>query len=263
MDLVTAIEQRKSVRNYDKRALSEKDAQSVTDFINESDSPFGRKISVKLINNDSNPDFKPSTYGVIHGAQNYLLLGYADDTMSQLAAGFAMEHIVIKVQSIGLSTCWLGGTFKGSRFGDIAKFPETTPLKIVVPLGYAADRRHFFENISRKLSHSDKRLAPDKLFFKTKTLAPLAQDDRFYRPLMLMRLAPSSLNSQPWRAIINNDNVDFYSTSTDRFGTLNIGIGLAHFSIGCQTLGIDGTFFENQTPEPLHKAKYIISFKCL
>lgn len=55
-----------------------------------------------------------------------------------------------------------------------------------------------------------------------------------------MRLAPSSTNSQPWRAEVVGDTVYFYYENKSEASILDLGIGICHFWFAAKESGIDG-----------------------
>lgn len=228
------------MRTYDGRALGAEVMRQIERIMAEARKPFGGKVDMTIAGVDQ-AEFSPSTYGLIRGARSWMLLGYGDDEKSCLSAGYAMEQVVLQAQAMGLSTCWIAGTFRGSRFSSVASFGQETPLKVVIPIGWAATRRGVVERVFRAVAGSDKRIDASKLFVD-KSGQPLDKGNKFYEALMLMRLAPSSVNSQPWRAVAYSDRVDFFTTKTDALGYVNMGIGMSHFAVGCEAKGIKGHF---------------------
>ena len=78
----------------------------------------------------------------------------------------------------------------------------------------------------------------------------------------MMRLAPSSTNSQPWRATTDSDIVHFYCATSNRYSLTDCGIGLCHFADGATHAGIQGNFRNiSDHPEPPQNWRYITSFQ--
>lgn len=233
-DFDNIIIERHSVRTFDsQKPLSEKDVETLQRAIAEAKSPFGGKMSLALKKFDLKGSFKPSTYGTINGASWYFLMGVDSAEESQLSLGFRMEQVVLKATSIGLGTCWIAATFKGTTFADAASFPAETPLKVVMPVGYPADKKSFKEKLMRAAIGSAKRKPMSDLFI-------VCPDSKFYIPLEMMRLAPSSTNSQPWRAHVVEDIVYFYYVNKSPASILDLGIGLSHFYLAAIENGIKG-----------------------
>lgn len=233
-DIEQIIAERRSVRSFDKQhPLSQQDVESLREAVTDAKSPFGGKISIGLKEFATEGTFKPSTYGTINGAAWYFMMGTDGSEEAQLSLGFTMEQVVLKATAMGLVTCWIAATFKGTAFATAADFPADTPLQVVMPVGYPAQKKGMLETITRAVIGSAKRKPMDELFM-------VSPDSKFYKPLEMMRLAPSSTNSQPWRALVDGDSVYFYYENKSKASVLDLGIGLSHFYLAAKEKGIDG-----------------------
>lgn len=249
------------MRSYDGQLLPEEMAAKLNVAIEGSSDPFGGKVTIRLRAFDKTAGFKPSTYGFIKGAMNFFLLGIGDDEASALSAGFRFEQVVLKAWELGLGTCWIAGTFKGSDFDRGESWPGGETLKIVCPVG-VADKPRLLEKLGRKVMGSNSRKPFDRLFFTDGFSRPLSADSHFGEPLEMMRLAPSSTNSQPWRALVVGDTVHFYYKPKGPVSVLDCGIGLCHFCLTEEYLGRKGHFFKaGTTPAPPDGWTYLYSFK--
>lgn len=260
MNIIEAIHNRTSIRNYLPRPLTPLLDNLLQKSIDNAESPFGGSFTIALRSFDFGDQAIPSTYGVIKGARSFLLMAYSDDNIDALSAGYAMERIVLDATMQQLGTCWLAGTFKGSQFSRGFESPQDTRLKIVIPVGFPAPKRSLREKVMRFAVSSDKRKPMKDLFFDSSFDSPLGSDSRFYEPLQLMRLAPSSTNSQPWRAVVCGDTVHFYIKSRGQISYLDCGIGLCHFSIGMGS-GSGSYVSDPSAPAPAKGLDYVISFR--
>ena len=68
-----------------------------------------------------------------------------------------MEKIILYATEIGIGTCWLGGTFRRSRFAERAGIVENMEIPSVAAIGYIADKMSLTEKLIRKSAKSDKR----------------------------------------------------------------------------------------------------------
>jgi len=67
-------------------------------------------------------------------------LGQSKDIAgSQVDLGYCLEKVVLEVTALGLGSCWLGGTFRRSRFARRIKLADDELLPVVIPLGYPAE----------------------------------------------------------------------------------------------------------------------------
>ncbi|MBD5372349.1 MAG: hypothetical protein HDR75_03265 [Bacteroides sp.] len=235
-DIEKIIETRRSVRSFDtNEPMTEKEAEILRTAFAEIKSPFGGKLAVELKRFDLQGTFKPSTYGTINGASWYFLMGTDGTEESRLSLGFRMEQVVLKATSMGLGTCWIAATFRGTTFADAAGFPDDIPLKVVMPVGYPTVKLSIKEKLMRATLGSAKRKPMGDLFI-------VNDESKFYWPLEMMRLAPSSTNSQPWRAEVDSNTVYFYYVNKSEASILDLGIGISHFFLAAKEKGIDGRF---------------------
>lgn len=260
-DIVRLIQERKSVRSYEDFILAESQKETLLQSDNPADNPFGMDYTIRLKSFDVAAGFKPSTYGFIKGATDFFLMGIGEGESAMLAAGFGFEHVVLKATEMGLGTCWIGGTFKGSDFDINEGWPDGQSLKIISPVGKGAKPR-LMEKIGRKAMGSDNRKPFEKLFFTDRFTKALKPDSEFGEALGMMRLAPSSTNSQPWRACVENDIVHFYSAKNGGLSDLDCGIGLCHFYLFEKYSGRGGHFFKaSDFPVSPEGWRYVYSYK--
>ena len=116
MDILEAMTVRRSVRTYTGRPITALQSERIVAAISDAANPFGPAPYIKLISFGEERDLRPSTYGMIRGACDYLTMGYGGSEADALAAGFAMEQVVLEATRMGLGTCWIAATFRGSDF---------------------------------------------------------------------------------------------------------------------------------------------------
>lgn len=112
MNIIEAMKERRSVRSYDGNGLTLAQIKDLERAISESFSPFSDILDLWLKQFNLKAGYKPSTYGMIKGAESFFLLGIGSDESSELTARFQFEQIVLKAWQLGLETCWIGATFK-------------------------------------------------------------------------------------------------------------------------------------------------------
>lgn len=226
---------RHAVRTYKKDAvLSDSQICEIQKAIDESESPFGGEIAVKLHHFDLSRE-TPNTYGSVQGASWYILVGAADTPESILTLGFRMEQVAIKIFEMGLGVNFITATFKGSSFITAADFPESTPLRVIMPFGVPTGKVRLLE----KLTHFFMRSRDRKPF--DETFIGVGEDSIFREPLEMMRLAPSAYNRQPWRARVEGDSVWFYQIPSHN-SLIGVGNGLANFCMTLKYMGKEGSF---------------------
>lgn len=260
MDILQAMKERRSVRSFDGKPLKPEKIAELQKAIEDSYTLFGGNITIRLKTFDIKGDFKPSTYGVIKGASDFFLMAIGEGEASDLTAGFRFEQIVLKAWQLGLGTCWIAGTFKGSQFDEREQWPEGETLKIICPVG-VPEKPRFMEKMMRFTIGSNNRKPFADLFFEDDFTKPLNPDNQFGESLAMLRLAPSSTNSQPWRALVKGDKVMFYYKPKYPITVIDCGIGLCHFYETETYYGFKGKFEkETDTPTPPDDWKYLISY---
>ena len=266
MNTFEAITARKSVRTFnglklDDNILSE--LRAFRDSLNNAGTSEpacfkGIKRPQIAIIDDAHQAGKLGTYGVISGARSFAIMAYGEDWAEQVLAGYLFEKAVLECTRQGISTCWLGGTFNRAGFQEAynsltSSVNNVNPIAdnivgIVSPLGHSTHKTRFAERVMRRVARSAHR-HPFKNLFKgieppTQQLidtlcngntSGISLEEALKAALEMMRLAPSSRNSQPWRATTETDMDGAISTvriecvTDNKFSKIDFGIGLYHF----------------------------------
>ena len=200
------IEKRRSVRTYETRPLSREDRERLTSYAARIENPFGVPVRIGLIETErSEQPKKLGTYGVIKGAGSFLGIAAPQDKLGLEAAGYAMEKLVLYATHLGLGTCWLAGTLNREGFTRAMHTGEDEWMPAITPVGYAAEKPSFHEQLMRSTMKSARRKPWKELFFRADFKTPLTEADTgaYAEPLELLRLAPSATNAQPWRVVMD------------------------------------------------------------
>lgn len=253
MDIKQLIAKRVSVRSYESTIISDEVIFALNKSIDSATTPFGGNVKIGLVHFTKDAPARPGTYGVIKGAEWFMVMSAADDDRSWLSAGFMMEQPVLKATELGLGTCWMAATFSDKQFSRVFSAPEGQKIMMVSPVGYPAGKKRILERITGMIAKSRTRKEFSTLFRDTD------MDHRFNDALEMVRLAPSSVNSQPWRAIVRHGAVHFYNAGKGRLSLVDMGIGLCHFYLTCRHNGIEGKFRQADAPQ-FDKATYLCSF---
>lgn len=187
------------------------------------------------------------TYGMIRGAACFLPVvadGPTEDDACRAAA--RAERTVLWLTAQGVATCWLGATFHGLEASQGS--PRVLAL---IAAGIAAAKAHLLSRISRSLARSQTRRLFGDLF-------DVAPGSPFVQALELVRLAPSAMNRQPWRAIQQGHTLHLYCESKDAYRTLDMGIAMAHFEIAAP----EGAWLCAEAPAPPAGTTYFLSYRC-
>ena len=260
MNIIEAMKERRSVRTFDGNGITTEQKATLEKVIQESTSPFGGNVSIRLRSFNLEKDYKPSTYGMIKGAVDFFLLGIGSDEDSALSAGFRFEQVVLHAWELGLGTCWIAATFKGSDFDKNETWPQGEELKVICPVG-KSQKPSIKEKLARFSLGSRKRKPFDELFFFNNFTTSVPTDNPFYEALEMLRIAPSSTNSQPWRTLVTENEVHFYYKPKSAASILDSGIGICHFSETEKFHGHEGTFSKiAEPPVAPDNWKYLVTY---
>ncbi len=246
-NVIELIKKRVSVRTYS--ASPEKDKlDALTRFIESNkDNPFGAKVRISLLESEFTPHL--GTYGFIRGAKAFMAGCVKKDEYSLEGFGFEFERAILFATSLDLGTCWVGGLFTRGAFSDALK-PQDEYLPAISPVGYAAPKRSLVERAVAAGAHGRVRKDFSELFFGERLGRPIEAQGALQTCLEMVRLAPSASNKQPWRAVLTESGIHFY-TKQDKayagntlFGysiqRIDMGIAASHFYLAARELGLKG-----------------------
>lgn len=264
MTVTEAMRQRRSVRTYTGKTLDGAAAPKIKDYIGGLKAPFGAKCRIAMISAvAATGPVKLGTYGFIKGATDYIvLLVEGGGPLAEEGAAYMFEQVILYCTSLGLGTCWFGGSINKSDFAKRLTLRPGERIRIVSPVGYAGDKRHL-SLLSVFGSSKPKPCKPfEANFFDGRFGEPLTGEraDKYFGPLEMVRLAPSANNRQSWRVVKSGDTLHFYKSPSFGFEDIDLGIALCHFEQACIESGVAGHYEVSGDAPQGHKAGYVISW---
>jgi len=277
MNLEFSIEEtvktRYSTRTYTDQLISLENKEKINTYISTLSNPFSVKVSFKLLeSNTSTNSEKLGTYGVIKGANNYIGATVEKSELALEALGYEFEKLILYLTSLGLGTCWLGGTFNRNSFKNAFEIKENDIFPAISPFGYPSSKKRIADSLVRMVAKSDHRKPWSDLFYNknfTKLLS-LADAGAYAFPLEMIRLAPSASNKQPWRIVQDGTTYHFYELQAKGYSTsfgydiqkVDIGIAACHFHLAALEKDLKGEFKKLQTPtlDVPEQTEYIFSW---
>ena len=268
------IQRRVSVRTYNNQPMKRSDIEKLNKFIEKSRGPFQPKVRLKILHLDEDINgARLGTYGVIKGTKLYIGAAVEEGDMDLEELGYEMESLILYATSLGLGTCFIAGTFNKNEFEKAMYLNERERFPIISPIGYPANKKSIVERFSRIVSKASVRKEWKEIFYLEDFQSPIQEKDfsgEFEVVLENLRLAPSAVNNQPWRIVIQGDNFHFYKVDGENtykvmgidLNRIDIGIAICHFDLSCKDFGILGRFIrkdpgiENSEEE----LKYIITW---
>jgi nitroreductase len=268
-----AILQRKSIRTYNEEPISQELRQKLTNYINNVKTPFNTEIRFKIIDiNNMSSDLKLGTYGVIKGAKTFICPVVQKGNRYEENLGYTFEKVILYATSLGLGTCWLGGTFKRSEFGKAVVLKENESIPVITPIGFPQEKRSILDNLMVMAAGSKTRKSWAELFFDKDFNKPLSTEaaGKFGDALEMVRVAPSASNKQPWRIVMDGNEFHFFLCRNKGYGNalgfdiqrLDIGIAMCHFESMINELGLLGKL-EDKNPglSTVENIEYLVSYK--
>ena len=261
--MIDAINRRISVRAYSDQAIEKEKEQKICNLLNsQNKGPFGSEVRfamVDLTEAERNETKSLGTYGSISGAKRYVVSAVKDGLLA--------------ATSLGLGTCWLGGTFKRANFARAIKVSHDEVVPAISPIGYARDKRTLRERLLRRLVKSDQRKPWEELFFDGGMNTPLARDSvgKYAEVLDCVRFGPSASNNQPWRIVRQSSQSAFHiylkrTRGYDKFNAridlqrVDMGIAMCHFELAARAIGLTGRWVGANPGLEAGTAEYIISW---
>lgn len=250
--LYEAIKVRRSTRNFNGQPVSSElqdQLKAAADNLNT------RLEGVRIALATESPEkvFKGilGSYGKIKGAPMYAaFIGDLSDPNVQEKAGYLGEIFILEATSLGLASCWIGGTFNSDMVKHCIEIRKGEKVLAVSPLGYKARVKNLEDKLMRGFAGSDKRKDLKRL---CEGLPENQWSQGIRGMLEAARLAPSAMNRQPWHFIIEEDGIKV-SVERDNFSMglskrLDCGIAMAHIDLAASNYRLQGTWKYLRPPE--------------
>lgn len=270
--ITEVIKMRTSCRTYASKVIEDEIIQKLNNYIEEINLEAKDKARFILINQNNkfiNSTQKIGTYGVVSGANSYIVGIINKENQDAVAFGYLFEKIILFATDLGIQTCWLGGTFKRDDFVTLVNLKNNEYIPIVSPIGYKKGKPRIIESVMRSAVGADNRKPWNELFFDgdiSKFLAEITAGS-YAAPLEMVRLGPSASNKQPWRIIKVNSMYHFYLCRTKGYGIANydiqkndIGIAMCHFELTANELGLNGNWQELENNNSPDEWEYVITW---
>ena len=242
MNLFEAIFNRRSVRKYEMEPLEPAVLNKIQKMIeNLSMLDDFCKVDFEIYENLGK---KSQAKGLLKADAPYYLIVYCEDTPNAYRnAGYAAEQMVLYMTTKEIGTCYLGSGKIGPK--------EKNGLKqfLIIAFGRAED------TLYRDMEEAHRQPLANLCTYKDEP------GEYLKKILKAARMAPSSLNLQPWRFIVYSDRVYVFMkkdaipqpkllTSMRYF---DMGIMLCHIMLAAEEFWMD---METVTEEQYAKKKY-------
>lgn len=198
------------------------------------------------------------SYGKITGAPAVLLfIGQTEDPGHMAAAGYMGEQAVLEATSLGLATCWVAGAFSREQAARHTNLAPGEMVLAVSPVGLpqVGGGLRRWHDLSLKTFAGSTRRKPLEALVQ----GPIGEE-WLQHALEAARWAPSSVNGQPWRFVLEPGKVSISHEPSRLKGpyledprALDCGIAMANFAAGARARGVDGAWVFRGQPDCLAK----------
>ncbi len=214
MDIIEAIKSRHSVRQYTDQQIEEDILNEIRTEIDECNKESG--LHIQLVASEPRAfDSFMAHYGKFSGVNNYIvLIGKKGKKLEELC-GYYGERLVLKIQQLGLNSCWVAMTYKKIPSAFVINKGEK--LTVVIAVGYGKNQgiAHKSKTIEKVSNVSDKTPS----WFKD--------------AIELALLAPTAMNQQKFKFYYENGNV-IAKPGVCFYSKIDLGIVKYHFFIGAK-----------------------------
>ncbi len=247
------LRNRHSVRSFSVKPVDESlvnKLKSIVTMINSHESG----LNFQLVFNDGNP-FRGFTrsYGMFKNVSNYLAC-VIDPSFPNAAerAGFFAQQFVMEAVTLGLGTCFVGGTFSRKDCNVSVRVYENIPF--IVAFGYPEGKPKgvygFFTGLMHRKDKKPREFfaGPDSLYDEA-----INKFSFLTTGLEAVASAPSSLNRQPVRLTLKNaegeNSIVAFTSGSYEKEAVDLGIAKFNFASavgGDWEWGPDSLFYPDQ-----------------
>ena len=222
MTLLDAVSIRTSLRSYRHEPISTVQQQQLEKTISQLNASSGLRIQLACGRPEPFRSFSKS-YGMLTGVTNYLIFaGPGSDPDLEEKCGYYGEELILTAVSMGLGTCWVGGTY--DKKSCLCHLAEGERLVCVAAVGSPPEKLGLREQVIRRAARGLGR----------KIAAEAQEGPAWYAAGMAAAaLAPSALNRRGYRFSLLPDGTAQARLEGDGpFALVDLGIAKRHFALG-------------------------------
>ncbi|MFW6304315.1 MAG: nitroreductase family protein [Candidatus Saliniplasma sp.] len=239
MDRFKAIQRRRSVRKYSGEKLSSTVLSEVKEEIKDI-VPLYKNIDSKIVLAEDGKAIQETFSGlkskIARVDAPHYLIGVSEEKDGYLEnIGYMMEEAVLYLTEKKIGTCWLGSGIEHDLLKDLFDYEGNTVILVA-----------FGDSVPEK-----NNLRKDPGSASRKDLEEIVINDDIPKDVKKIietaRMAPSALNSQPWRFFYEDGMIHVYIEKKgmfknlvrkigdlDKLNHIDVGIALKHLEIGAE-----------------------------
>ena len=251
-DYYDVIFKRRSVKRYDLTPLDEEALEEISNQLKNLKPMYDDiKTEVKILPLEQVEAKKKKKQ-----APHYMAIFSEPKGDYLVNAGYMLQEMDLFLSGNDIGSCWLGSPRPNE---DVLK---NSDLEFVIVMAFGNPQKP--EELHRN-SASD---------FKRKSLDEISNIKGLDEVLEVVRLAPSSGNSQPWFFTGDENIIHAYgakpyavkehkAAKVKKYNTISMGIGLYHLQVALEHFGkkVQIVFDENAKSNPPENYDYVVSLK--
>lgn len=224
MEMMEAIANRVSRRNYTGEPIAKDVLERISVFVQECNRLSG--LDAALLE-DGSAGFRSvkKTYGMFSNVRTVILLkGQADMPHFMEKAGYYGEELMLRLVTLGLGTCWVGGTFDREAY----TIPENEEICCAITVGHVS-RPGIKDSMMINMNHTKRKPLSERL----DSDCPLEELPVWVREGMdAVIMAPSAVNRQKPHFYFQDGRITADVTNDYKYDLIDLGIAKFHFSVG-------------------------------
>ena len=232
---IEAIDNRDSRRTYREEQLKESDISSVLNLIQQINNEI--KLNIQFIQDGKKAiSGFTASYGMITGVSSFIaLVANKNIENYKQKIGYYGEMLVLEATSLGLGTCWIGGTYKKEECKKHININDDEELVCIIAVGYVDEELSIKEKLVEKLNKKDAKLE-DMIIPNGNAITSWMK-----KGVMFAIKSPSALNKKPFAYKIEDNKIKAVVTKSNHgYEDIDLGISMLHFNLGAYTEGYKG-----------------------
>lgn len=218
MDYNKLIEQRQSYREFEKKAVKEKEVDAIKDYFAEAKRLGDHKLELEIVTGEESAKRLEGVVGyngyALDAPMYMIFLGEKSDE-AYIGAGFTAMDMVLKAVEVGVDTCFLG-VEDSDMVKKVLRLESDLDVLAVVACGYGKKERKSERldivspsdvHMEERKGYSAPKIALKDMVYRDKwgVSAEFNENDRVVEDgLLAARLAPYFFNKQYFRYVILN-----------------------------------------------------------
>ncbi len=229
VNLFESIYTRKSVRSFMHERLDWKVIDGILNYVNQL--PMltkDIKTEIRLVSSIEEKQGFTGPFAI--KAPYYIYLSSEKKEGYLVNAGYLMQHINLYLESIGLGACFMGAATPNKALSPALKYNYV----ITLAFGKSSEILHRDSSEAKRLPEEELVVYKEEVSSDIKELLTAA------------RLAPSSMNSQPWRFVVYENRIHVFAKKypllmrpITKLKMFDMGIMLANMIIAADELWIN------------------------